>query len=714
MWDAPNRSDLDPESRDDVDALLETARRRFREAEEAEAELRRRQREDLEFLDPETHWPPEIRLDRRVDRRPCLTVDRINPFIRQVLNSMRRLRLPIQVVPQDDLADPPTARLLQDLVRHIERRSHAQLAYATAAFHQVALGRGFLRVVSAYTAPDSFDQELRIVRVRNPFAIYLDPNSREPDGSDAEYAFVVDYFSKEAFAARFGQEKLDRITTFAPGAGQNARSWITERGIQVAEYWYLDREDDELLLFEPDPDLPEDLRAAIPSRWLRPIFKSLLPRTPTGEIAAPPGLRLALSRKTQRTSVRWAIISGSDLLVGDATGRRGELWPTRERHRIPIVPVIGEEIDYGGSVDLRGIVRNAKDIQRLYDFHVSAMAEEIALKPKAPYIGYEGQFEGHTDKWNQLNRRAYPYLEVKPMTIGGQVAPLPQRQVVDPAVNAIILGLRQADFDLKAVMGLYEPSLGERRGTASGRAILALQRQGEIGTGHFPDGLALAVQAVGEILVDLIPSIYGPSRILRLMGEDRRSRRVLIHTGSAPAQAPEGLDGIYQVGLGRYDVHIQVGPAPETRRQEIAQRLAELVQAYPAAFPVLGDLLVGSLDWEGAEEAARRLRALLPPQVATTADLPADLPPEATQLIQQLRQQVAALQQHLQVAQEQLRTKRIEQQGRLQIATLEAQTKERIAALEAELALLKLHLDHAKEMAEASESVGTPPAPAVG
>lgn len=668
-----------PIASDAVEALIEQARQRFHEAEEAEAEIRARQQEDLEFLDVERQWPTEIRQERYADRRPCLSVDRLMPFVRQVLNQMRAVRPRIGVAPRDSQSDPETAQVLQEIIRYIEDRSRAAVAYQTAAFHQVAIGRGYLRVVSEYASPDSFDQELRIARVRNPFAVYLDPYATELDGRDARYAFVIGTLSKDAFRSRYGEAALDRVVSFQPTRTREW-SWVTEQGIRVAEYWYLDEAEDELWRLEPDPSLPPELAERIPEPFRRgAVLASTLPPDPlTGAPMVPPGLRKTAWRKTTRTVVRWAIISGTDLLVGDETGTQGEIWPTRVLPRIPIVPVIGEEIDYGGRTDVRGLVRHGRDIQKLYNFHVSALAEEIALKPKAPYIGYEGQFAGLEKKWQQANRRSFPYLEVRPLTIEGQLAPLPQRQIAEPAIQAIVVGLRQADYDMKSVMGLYEPSLGERRGSSSGRAILALQRQGEIGVGHFPDNLATALRALGEIIVDVIPQIYGPSRVLRLLGEDRRERTIQI--GRPTDEKQPGVEGIYDLGSGRYDVIVTVGPSQETRRQEVAQQLAQFVQAYPAAFPLLGDLLVGSLDWEGASEAARRLKAMLPPQLAALGEKARQLPPEVVAYIAALERQIAELQQAAD-------PQRVKAEA--------IRSRERIAALKAQTALTTEELRHA-------------------
>ena len=96
---------------------------------------------------------------------------------------------------------------------------------------------------------------------------------------------------------------------------------------------------------------------------------------------------------------------------------------------IPVVRVVGNEFEVEGRMYVSGLVRNAKDAQRMYNYWVSQEAEMLALAPKAPFIGYGGQFEGYEDKWKTANTNNWPYLEVNPdVTDGaGNMLPLPQR-----------------------------------------------------------------------------------------------------------------------------------------------------------------------------------------------------------------------------------------------------------------------------------------------
>jgi hypothetical protein len=270
---------------------------------------------------------------------------------------------------------------------------------------------------------------------------------------------------------------------------------------------------------------------------------------------------------------------------------------------IPIVPVYGEDINVMGKRYLRSLIRDAKDPQRMHNYWRTVSTEMVALAPKAPWIGPKGAFKDK--KWGDANTKSYPYLEYD-----GPVRPERQPFVGTP-VGVMNEALAASD-DMKAVMGIYDASLGKQSNETSGRAILARQREGDVGSFHFVDNLSRAVKHGGRILIDLIPKVYSTPRIIRILGHDQKTRNVQINQ---KFQGPDGIEKIFDLSVGRYDLAVDAGPSFTTRREEAASQMIELVRAYPAAAPIIGDLLAESLDWPKAQEIAKRFRAMLPPQI---------------------------------------------------------------------------------------------------
>ena len=651
------RNATEPAAGTEKAEFLELARKRFRTSADSESQLRFEQLEDQRFRASE-QWPPNVKSDREIDGRPCLTINRLPAFIKQVTNQQRASKPSIQINPVDSGSDPKTAEVLQGLIRHIEIQSQADVAYDTACDHQVTIGRGYIRVVVEWSEIDPWVQEIRIKRVRNPFMVYFDPSVEEVDYRDARYAFVVEDIPKDEFKARFGIEALRSAEEFS-SIGDRAPEWMPEGRIRVAEYYYVDVKKERISKLSNGQEMPE----------------SATKDQSVADYMARMGITVLRSRTIDRRVVKWAKITGSHVL------EEAE-WPGRY---IPIIPVLGDEIDVNGKVDYRGMVRDARDPQRMYNYWVTAETETIALAPRAPMIGAEGQFEGHEQKWNLANRRNWPYLEYKPISVSGVPSPPPQRQAYEPPIMAIVNALRQADNDMKAVTGLYDASLGERGPQEAARAILARQHQGELGNSNWLDNLSRAIRSIGRVVLDLIPHIYDAPRVVRIIGLDNQPMAVMVHTNADDAlpatdQIGEGVSGIYNLGVGHYDVTVSVGPNIQSRRQEAVEAMTALMQAFPPAAPVISDIMAENMDWPGAPVIAKRLRKLVPPDVLE--DGPPSVPPQVQQKMAQMEQMVTELQAQLQEAGQIIQTKRVENETRERIAALQEQTKLALAEME--------------------------------
>jgi hypothetical protein len=319
------------------------------------------------------------------------------------------------------------------------------------------------------------------------------------------------------------------------------------------------------------------------------------------------------NRVVQREKVCWVKTNGYEVLEKrDWAGKY-----------IPIVRVVGNEFEVDGQIYVSGLVRNAKDAQRMYNYWVSQEAEMLALAPKAPFIGYGGQFEGYETQWKTANTTNWPYLEVNPdVTDGaGGSLPLPQRAQPPMASSGLLQAKSGASEDIKAATGQYNASLGMGGNERSGKAILARQREGDVGTYHYVDNLARAIRYVTRQLVDMIPKIYDTQRIARIIGEDGETDMAKIDPSQEMPvkkivdQQGIEIDKIYNPNVGKYDVVVTTGPSYSTKRQETREEMANLLQGNPQLWAVAGDLFVKNMDWPGADELAKRLAKTIDPKL---------------------------------------------------------------------------------------------------
>lgn len=667
----PNRSAADAAAdrtqRSAVEGFLTVARERFRQSEESETTLRRLQIRDLEFYRGD-QWPSHLVSQRQQDSRPTLTINRLPAFVRIITNAARNAKPGIEVNPVDDGADPETAKVLQGIIKQIERQSFADQHYNYACEQQAIIGRGWLRVLTDWENDQSFDQICKISRVANPFSVYPDPASIDPLYADQRYAFITQDIPKKEFEKLYGKEELALSNTFyGSGDRTTSQSWMPEGKVRVAEYFYLEEDEYDLLLLT-DGEETLAIRADLFDKG-----------TPNAD-----RFKILDRRKVRAKSVRWAKITGCSVLQGNKEKTAGQEWPGT---MIPLVPVIGDETTLDGKRDYRGLVRDAIDPQRMYDFWSTALTETIALAPKAPWLISAEQIADHEGMWRTANTSNHPYLLYKTETADGHLVPAPQRQTAEPAISAITAAIFQADTDLKAVTGINDATLGTRGPAESGKAIGLRQQQGEAGNLHYLDNQMRSIRRVGTILIDMIPNVYSRQRVVRILGDDETTQQVMIDPQAQPdanqQELPPGIAGIYRFDVGRYDVSVSSGPSFETRRREAVASLVEFIKAYPNAFPVIGDLVASHSDWPGAKAAAKRLKMYgikqgsIPPDEESMQSLPPDVQAKISQMQQQLKE----MQQALQKAQFELKTDKARADATLQAKQMDTQTKERIESL---------------------------------
>ena len=652
--------------------ILATARARLDLAVSALAESREDEIDDLRFYagSPDNHWqwPADVLATRgavqgqTINARPCLTINKLPQHVRQVTNDQRQNRPGAKVIPVDDNADVEVADIFNGMIRHIEYISDADVAYDTACENQVSYGEGYLRLLTEYCDDNTFDQDIKIGRVRNSFSVYMDPTIQDPTGADAKWCFVTEDVTKAEFERMYPD--ASPITTLQSlGVGdQSISNWLNEDTIRLADYYYIDFDRTTLNLYPGNATAfegtPED-------KQLRAIYGK--PKK---------------SRESDRPKVKYCKINGYEIL-------EEREWAGKY---IPVIRIVGNEFEVDGRLYVSGLVRNAKDAQRMYNYWVSQEAEMLALAPKAPFIGYGGQFEGYEQQWKTANTQNWPYLEVNPDVTDGQggLLPLPQRAQPPMASSGLLQAKAGASEDIKSTTGQYNASLGMGSNERSGKAILARQREGDVGTYHYGDNLARGVRHVARQLVDLIPKIYDTQRIARIIGEDGETKMIKINP-EQPQPVNKIVDErgivmekIYNPGVGKYDVVAITGPGYATKRQEALEAMAQLLQGNPQLWAVAGDLFVKNMDWPGAQEMSKRFAKTIDPKFMSDGE---DNPAlqAAQQQMQAMGQEMEQMHQMIQNVGKSIEAQDMERKDfEAQVKAYEAETK-RLAQVQASM-----------------------------
>jgi len=583
--------------------------------------------EDLRFSAGD-QWPVEIQNSRTLESRPCLTINKIDAYVRQVVNNIRQQRPRIKVHAVNNNTDIKMADIVQGMIRHIEVNSDADQAYDTAVDFQVRMGWGFIRVTHDYVSPDSFDQEIFIKPIINPFTVYFDPNSVAPDGSDAERVLVSEVLSKETFRKMY-PDADDGAQFNLRGTGDTNAEWVTKEDIRIAEYFYTVQKKTKLLML------------ADGSKVYKEDFKGNAED-------------IIDQRDTIKKEIRWAKVTGMQVLEEG-------VWAGKY---IPIVPVYGQQLIVENKRKKFGMVRQAKDPQRMYNFWQTSLTESIALAPKPKWLIAEGQDEGHETEWAQANIKSAAVLRYKQKDIEGMPAPVPTRIQPEAPPAGIMTASAQVSQDMQAVIGIVDPNQLPT-GNISGKALNGQQQQVDISNFHFYDNLTRSQRQIGKICLDLIPKIYDAQRTMRIIGEDGKPDLVEINTYGVDEE------GVYRVlndtTIGEYDIVMDTGPGYNSKRQEAIESMMPLLAADPSLMQIAGDLFFRNMDFHGAQTIADRLAAANP---MSKIDEKSKIPPQVQMQLAMSQQQLQAMQQQVQQLQ-----MTIKQRSDIEAVKQEAETK---------------------------------------
>jgi hypothetical protein len=621
---------------DDYDSRIQEAIDFLKFANDADTMNRQEALDDLKFGGGD-QWPVELQNSRNLESRPVITVNKVDNYCRQVSNQQRQQRPRIKVHATNTHEDMVDAQTISGIIRHIEVNSNADHAYDNAFEYAVRMGWGYMRVRTDYISEDSFDQEIYIDAIDNPFTVYFDPNSVLPDGSDADRCLITTMMRKDEFRKLY-PDAQDGGTSFTQrGTGDSQSEWITKEDIRLAEYYYTVKEKAKLyLLSDGTATFADD----------KDFFTRL----------AAYGIEVVDTRESYKKTIKYCKLTAVEVLEErDWAGKY-----------IPIVPVYGRHIVIGDKRKKFGMIRYAKDPQRMYNFWQTSITEGVALAPKAKWLLAEGQDEGHENDWTNANIKSFPLLRYKQTDIDGRPAPPPTRLQPEPPQAGIMAAAMGVDNDIKAIMGVFDPAqLGQ--GNISGKALNGQQQQVDLTNFDYYDNLTRSIAHVGKICLDLIPKIYDTERVMRIIGDDGKPELLTINQRDSVGRV------LNDISVGQYDVVMETGPGYNSKRQEAVDNMLPLLSAAPELMQVAGDLVFRNMDWPGADIIADRLAAANP---MAQIDDKSKIPPQVQMQLAMSQKQIQELTQAVQARDLMLKNRMDVEQLRQEAETQRTMMKE--------------------------------------
>lgn len=636
---------------------------------------------DIEFcVNKDSQWDATAREERRLAKRPCVTINKIAGFVHQQTNSLRANKMTLNAIPVDD-SDVGKAEIQDAMLDYVLKSSRADVATDWAGGRAIMGGFGFYRVTTEYESNLSFNQDIKVKRIENPLSTYLSPEIKCPYGSDSGEAITGEWMSKADFKRQFpGKEAVsaDDITELT--------DWQNEDTVFVAEYYKIEYVDDVLYQFSDNStalksdlskvELDADMLAiaeGMDNKELMALAQSVL----TGV-----EVEVTNDRKTQTKKIMWYKCSRDEVL--EQTEIKADF--------IPIILVVGDEQWVNDKRYWKSLISNAKDPQIIYNYARTLQLEQLQKAGNTPWV-YDGRsIEGYEEHWADLSNPNLDGLPYNSTDENGNQIAAPFRPPAYQGSPDLMREAMTANDEIKGTTNINDATLGNQGNETSGRAIMARQRQSDQGNFHFLDNFKRAYEHLGRVLLSMIPHYYDTQRVLRITQDDEVYKTIVINMDpESPLvskyekelkNAEIGINGLYNdVTVGKYDIRIAAGADYNTQREEAREVLIELGRAYPALMEVSGDLIIRAFDFPDADKIADRLKMLLPPQLKDQDGDAPEMPPEIQQQIMQMQQQMQQAEQALQQATQQLGDKSADRELELLKAEIKQDTDIEVAKI---------------------------------
>ena len=603
-------------------SAVKIAKERYQRAYDANAELRQLSISDTQFAlgDSDNGWQYEsddiLNPSSINSVNDGFTINITAQHCNQIINNVRQNTPSSKVMPVDSFADKKTAVILGGMLRSIQNISNADVAHDIAFEHAVYGGEGYWRVLTEYESQDSFDQVITIKPLSNPQLVLIDPDAILPDRSDAKWGFIFEDLSKEQFQADYPEADMSSWVE------QGSNGWVQKDTVRIAEYFYCENEPDTLLKLS---DGSVELKSKLPDVIKIIGDYMVLPDKSQIEIVA--------KRDTLIKKWYWCKLIGGEDNPVDKKEWLGSY--------LPIIAVIGKELNVDGKIVRKGLVRDLKDAARVVNYAYTSTVKTLAAQNKVPYMASAESIEGYEQIWGAANIETRAYLPYNERDAEGNPLQMPSRQPGATMATAQVQLLQLSVEQMRASSGQQNANFGIKSEAASGVGIQRLKAQGEIATFNFPDNLSRALKYEAVVILDLIPKIYDSKRVVRILGMDGKESMATLDPGMDKSHKEDNEADIkeaFNPTVGKYDVAIDTGPSYQTQRQESVDALMSLSQSMPQLASVAGDLVVKSMDFPLADEISQRLAKALPPGLAD--DNNSKVPPALQNQMQQMNQHI--------------------------------------------------------------------------
>jgi hypothetical protein len=547
-------------------------------------------RDDRRFVAiPGAQW--EGLWGEQFENRPRLEVNKTLLAVNRVYTEWRNNRITVDFVSRDGTEADQLADTCDGLFRADWDDSCGEEAGDNAFDEATAGGFGAFRLRASLEHEYDDDAETQRIRFEPIYdadtSVFFDLDAKRYDKSDAKHCWVIYSMTRQAYEAKYD----DNPSTWPKMTTASVFDWATPSVVYVAEYYRVEDERTAMVRITTPDEKNHDVEADDYAEALA-----------DGEGLEYDRIRLNLAmggevtkqwRKRTRC-IRKLIMSGNGILedCGHIAGKH-----------IPIIPVFGKRWFIDNVERCMGVVRPAKDSQRLKNMQLSKLAEIASLSAVEKPILAPEQVAGLETYWARDNIENYPYLLAQPLTAadGSIVATGPMSYTKPPQVPPAMAALLQlTETDMAELLG-YNQQAEKMVSNISGKAVEMIQNRLDMNAYIYLSNMAKSMRRAGEVWLSMAQEVYiEEGRAMKSIGDMSDVSSVVLMQPKINEKTGE-IAYANDLSRAKFDVSVDIGPTSQSRRDSMLRSITGMMQMTtdPADLKVMTSLALMNIEGEG-------------------------------------------------------------------------------------------------------------------
>ncbi len=537
--------------------------------------------------------------------KPCLTFNKLYDNTKKIVGEQRKNKPDLMVRSLTGKAAQEQIDLRADLVRTIAYQSQNDLVYQTAFRSSLMMSYGAFQIALDYESARSFKKTIKYDLITDATMCAWDATAVKPHKGDGNYCSRRYIYTRDEFFATYPY--VTNPVSYVDPYMLLDLQWTTRDTITVCDRFKKEWFPLTIHALSNGMVVTEDewKEAQETFHYQRKITEgSIVAKIIENGIPKIVNTRLTQDYRIMHYRlIRDQIIDFSE-------------WPSRQ---LPIVFVDGDSYWIEGRQYTRSFIHEARDAQKLLNYSRSETAAELKNRRREQWIGTPDNIAGYEQDWRNPELQV-AMLRARPDPKTGH---LPQKMPAWEVSQGLFMTSQAATQDIKEILGFSESDALQGR-DISGKARRERKMEGSMSAYVYFDNLNQALEQGGRIVNDLLPYVIGDEeRHMIITKADKKTQSIILNKQEKDGSVSNQLD------KGEFDVEISTGPSFAVQKEIALEFLAETLQAFPQAFPLIADLWSKNLDVQFMPQISERFKSLVPPEIIAKEEGTEPPPPKA-------------------------------------------------------------------------------------